>query len=168
MTSNLCQRINLSELKKHHYIICNNAVYSGRVAYFKSPEMRGRVTIFPSGKLISVGTQSESEAIFELESTKKFLVSKNVINDIELYFKIQNIVAVASFDKILNFEKIIHDYDITYMPEQFPGGILKMLEPYNVTVLLFASGKTVITGLKSEKQIGLVTKKLMDLINSCT
>ena len=44
----------------------NEEIYGGRVAYFKSEAMQGKVTIFPSGKIISVGTRSIEDAIHPL------------------------------------------------------------------------------------------------------
>jgi TATA-box binding protein (TBP) (component of TFIID and TFIIIB) len=89
------KKIDFSESKKQPHIIHDTAIYGGRVAYFKSPEIMGRVTIFPSGNLISVGTKGEVEAIFALEPTKNFLARIKMINDIELHFKIQNLVAIV-------------------------------------------------------------------------
>jgi transcription initiation factor TFIID TATA-box-binding protein len=159
MTSDLCQRINFLELKKYSNIIHDASIYGGKVAYFKSPEMTGRVTGFPSGKLISVGTKNEKDAINELNFLKNFLVNKGSIKEVNLQFKVQNIVAVTSIGKINNFEKIVDSFDMVYEPEQFSGAIYKPLN-MGVTVLLFPSGKMVIVGLKSEKQVKKVVKEL--------
>jgi len=166
MTSNLSQRINFIELKKHPNIMHDSAIYGGRVSYFKAPKMKGRVTIFPSGKLISVGTTSETVATKELELCKKFLVGIKMITEVELHFKVQNIVAVTSFDKIPDFETMIQTYGLTYDPESFPAGILKILEPYTATALIFPSGKVVISGMHSEKQIEPITRKIKEMLHS--
>lgn len=53
---------------------------------------------------------------------------------------------------------------MVYEPEQFPGGIIKVKEPFKATVLLFASGKAVITGLKSSSQIDPILQKIVNLV----
>ena len=60
-------------------------------AYFKSRDMQGKVSIFPSGKMISVGTKSEEEARQELT-----LVAKTLNTSLKTEPKIQNIVATAN------------------------------------------------------------------------
>ncbi len=61
--------------------------------------MQGRVSIFLSGKLISVGTKSEAQAIEELQLAECFLVDKGLIKEVKLEPKTQNIVATADFEQ---------------------------------------------------------------------
>jgi len=42
-------------------------IYGGRVACLRLPEMRGMVSVFFSGKMISLGTRSEDAAAKSLE-----------------------------------------------------------------------------------------------------
>ena len=72
------QKIDLAELGQFKEIFHDSDVYGGRVAYFKTKTMQGKVTIFTSGKMISVGTKSEDAAFHELEATKNFLVKKRL------------------------------------------------------------------------------------------
>jgi len=51
-----------------------------------------------------------------------------------------------------------------YEPEQFPGGIIKISESYKVTILLFASRKAVVTGLKTFNQINSLIRELINMI----
>ena len=46
-----------------------------------------------------------------------------------------------------------------YEPEQFPGLIYRMDEP-RVVLLIFSSGKMVVTGAKREEEIYEVVKKI--------
>jgi len=46
-------------------------------------------------------------------------------------------------------ERILETTKAIYEPEQFPGAILRLKEPFKTSMLIFASGKVVITGLKS-------------------
>jgi len=45
---------------------------------------------------------------------------------------------------------------MTCKPEQFPEGVLRIEKPHKIIVLVFASGKAVISGFKSANHIELV------------
>ena len=71
--------------------------------------------------------------------------------------KVQNMVASGSVGGRLNLNEIVFLFDNTeYEPEQFPGLVYKLKGEevlQNITFLLFGTGKIVITGAKSEKEI---------------
>jgi len=50
-----------------------------------------------------------------------------------------------------------------YEPEQFPGAVYRMDEP-KVVILVFASGKLVITGAKSEEQVRIAADKIRAIL----
>jgi len=97
-TAALGQKVDLEELGKHGEILHDSEIYGGRVAYFSSPNVAGKVSIFASGKMISVGTKSEIEAFRALECAKGFLVEKGYVKPVVLEKLVQNIVAVADFE----------------------------------------------------------------------
>lgn len=163
-TAALNQELDLYELRKFKEIIHDSDTYGGRVAYFKSSNMEGKVSIFSSGKMISVGTRSEEKAFYELEYVLKFLVERSLVKPIPLQPKIQNIVVTADFGGSLDLEGMSKRCKTIYEPEQFPGAILKIEEPYNATVLMFTSGKVVIVGLKNSNQINPTIQKLVHII----
>jgi TATA-box binding protein (TBP) (component of TFIID and TFIIIB) len=165
-TAGLGQEVDLDDLGKHREILHDPEIYGGRVAYFSSPNTKGKVSIFLSGKMMSVGTRSEAEAFRALECAKDFLVEKGYVKPIAFVKLIQNIVAVADFEENVNLERLAQDYKVIYEPEQFPGGIFRMEEPIKVTVLIYASGKAVIAGLKSSKDIEPLVQKLENVIKA--
>lgn len=166
-TSALNQEIDLYELGKFREVLHDPKIYGGRVAYFKSSNMKGKVSIFTSGKMISIGTKSEKEAVQELEYAKNFLIDKGFINPTPLKINIQNIVVLSIFGENINLEELAANCKMIYEPEQFPGGILRLKKPHRVTLLIFASGKVVITGLKSSDQIEPVVRKIVRLLRKC-
>jgi len=159
-TANLCQEIVFEELRREPEVFHDSDVYHGKVAYFKDKTMQGRVSIFLSGKLISAGTKSEEQAIKELNHVAKALVEKGFINQVILYPKTQNIVVSGDLGRDVDFDKLMQKPGVVYEPEQFPASILHLIHPYKATVLVFASGKIVISGLKSSSQIVHVVKEL--------
>ena len=53
--------------------------------------------------------------------------------------------------------------NIMYEPEQFPGAIYRMDEP-KVVILIFSTGKLVITGAKREEQAREAAEKMRDIL----
>jgi len=54
--------------------------------------------------------------------------------------------------------------NVMYEPEQFPGLIYRMKEPKTV-LLLFASGKLVCTGAKSEEMVHESIRKVYEVLD---
>jgi transcription initiation factor TFIID TATA-box-binding protein len=163
-TASLNQPIDFSKINEFTEITYRPNTYGGRVAYFKNAEMKGKVSIFFSGKLISVGTKSEAQSFKELRIAEKFLLQKGLIKHIKLLPKTQNLVIVADFGKSIALEELPEKTKAIYEPEQFPGAILRLEEPFKTSILLFASGKAVITGLKSSGQIEPTIHQLKQII----
>jgi TATA-box binding protein (TBP) (component of TFIID and TFIIIB) len=163
-TASVNQPMDFEVLRKCKEIFHDSDVYGGRVAYFKPESLQGRVSIFLSGKMISVGTKSEKQAQTELHMAKQFLLDKGFIKDIELYPCTQNLVVTADFEQSLNLEELTTRTRAIYEPEQFPGAILRITQPFKTSVLIFASGKTVITGLKSQSEIDPTINRLQQII----
>jgi transcription initiation factor TFIID TATA-box-binding protein len=164
-TACLNQELDLCKLGKFKEVFHDSDVYGGRVAYFKTSSMKGRVSIFSSGKMISAGTRSELKAFHELKFAMKFLVENGFIRKVKLQPKVQNIVVVADFARSINLEKLAEKIMGIYEPEQFPGMILRTNRPYQASFLVFSSGKVVVTGLKSSGQIAPVLQRLETIVN---
>jgi transcription initiation factor TFIID TATA-box-binding protein len=77
---------------------------------------------------------------------------------------IQNIVASAALNQTINLGKIVQKFPFAeYSPRVFPGLVFRLKKPKTAT-LIFATGKMVCTGAKSEKEaiqaVNKVTKEL--------
>ncbi|MEM1650069.1 MAG: TATA-box-binding protein, partial [Sulfolobales archaeon] len=78
--------------------------------------------------------------------------------------QIQNIVASANLGVEVILEKAAYMLkNSMYEPEQFPGLIFRMQEP-RVVLLIFSSGKMVITGAKSEEEVSEVVNKVYNIL----
>lgn len=166
-TASLNQKIDLNEASKIENTIYDHKKYRGRVVYLKTLDMQGKVVIFSSGKLISVGTKSLIEAKKDLQTTVKILARQHLISPIHITVKIRNIVAIFSFNEKIDLEKLIEKNQIIYEPEQFPAAIMKQTNP-KATMLIFASGKIVLSGVKSIDEIKNTIDKMDKLIKSIT
>jgi transcription initiation factor TFIID TATA-box-binding protein len=164
-TADMHQQVDLIQISQLEYTIHDQEVYGGRVAYLKTPEMHGKVTIFPSGKLISVGTRSPDSAQLDLVETVDILVSKGLIDPVSVLAEIRNIVAVQHLENLLDLESLALVIGGIYEPEQFPGLILRNDEP-KVTYLIFSSGKVVLAGSKSIQELGQAAENLKTIIQA--
>lgn len=108
-----------------------------------------------SGRLSIAGAENKREL---MEGTKNFL---NVIRDLGIETEksskellIENIVANLDLGREFDLVKVASDIgleNVEYDPEQFPGLIYR--SKTNSTVLIYNSGKCVITGAKTFAQI---------------
>jgi transcription initiation factor TFIID TATA-box-binding protein len=169
-TAALDRRIDLESLKESfpHEIVHDPEIYGGRTAYFKSNRMQGKVSIFSSGKMISVGTRSQEKAKQELFLVASRLEKKGIAK-LRGPVKIQNIVATADigFEPNLDSVERVEGAQIIYEPEQFPGAIIRFTfsEKTKATILLFSSGKIVCVGLKDRKDIDNAIHRLLEIIS---
>lgn len=166
-TAALDQPVDLEFLRERFpkYILHDQDIYGGRVAYYKTENMQGKVSIFWSGKLISVGTKSIEKAEQELRLTAEALNARLKVEP-----KIKNIIATTTLNTEKDMDQIISELQedkkihVIYEPEQFPAAIIKL--PINqtakATILLFGSGKLVCVGLSRTEQI----KKAIETIKS--
>lgn len=158
-TSDLHQLIDIRKFTNFSWGIYDKEIYGGVCGYVKFPYMKGRVTVFSSGKMISIGSRSEEESKNKLNQAKFYLVKNNLVKDIILKVKTKNIVALLSTTKT-DMGKLSKFKNIQYEPNNFSGAILRLKD---ATCLIFSSGKIVITGAKSQKNL-IDTSKMIQKI----
>ena len=169
-TAVLDRRVDLESLREFfpHEVVHDPEIYGGRAAYFKSNKMQGKVSIFPSGKMISVGTKSQEKAKQELGLVANHLEKKGIAK-LKSSIKIQNTVATADlgFDPDLDSIQRVEGAQIIYEPEQFPGAIISfsLSEKSKATILLFSSGKVVCVGLKHQRDVDSAIHHLVRIIS---
>ncbi len=134
--------------------------FPGLVYRLKKPKTA--TLIFNSGKMVCTGAKSEKEAKRAVHKIVKNIKEAGIEITGKPEIIVQNIVASASLGAELNLELAAMKLENTlYEPEQFPGLIYRMRDP-KVVILLFGSGKLVITGAKFEPQIDEAALKVMD------
>jgi transcription initiation factor TFIID TATA-box-binding protein len=124
--------------------------------------------VFGSGKVVLTGAKSIDSLNEGLEILGNLLRGLNIEIPQNLTYKIQNIVTSADLGAGINLNKIAVGFNldrIEYEPEQFPGLVYRLETP-KVVVLLFGSGKLIITGGKEpEDAKKAVIKIVADLKN---
>lgn len=78
-------------------------------------------------------------------------------------FKVQNIVGSTGLDVPINLVKLHEEYgaNCSYEPELFPGLIFRLKYP-KIVYLLFRSGRLVVTGAKTERELKKFWKGFYD------
>ena len=117
----------------------------------RTKEPKAAALVFRSGKVVCTGAKSVEDARRAVKQIVKMLkkIGISVIDEPEV--KVQNIVASADLGVDLNLNAIAIGLgleNIEYEPEQFPGLVYRLDNP-RVVVLIFGSGKMVVTGGKS-------------------
>ena len=126
-TADLKQSVELISFNKYTHLSSNLELY--KCGYVKDDKMIGRVSVFASGKMISVGTKSPNQSKKELRKTVKILEKYGLIKTCRITVKVQNIVGKFDLKKKLNIESLARTIPKSmYEPEQFPLQIL--LPPY--------------------------------------
>ena len=151
-TASLEQKIDLPSIMK----VFRNVEYRprrfpGLVFRMKNPKTA--TLIFTTGNMVCTGAKSAKMAISAVRKVVRELKKEGFIIKRRPKIKIVNIVGTANVGGKVDLEAAAAIMDnIMYEPEQFPGLIYRIQEP-KVVMLIFASGKTVITGGKTREQV---------------
>lgn len=136
--------------------------FPGLVYRLKRPKTSS--LLFSSGKMVCTGAKSERSAKAAIARVANELRTHGIVILRNPEVEIDNIVATADLNGTLDLEEVAERLTKTmYEPEQFPGLIYRMDEPKTV-ILIFTSGKLVITGAKTEVGVRLAVKKLQETL----
>jgi len=131
---------------------------------FKLKKPKTATLIFRSGKMVCTGAKSEKLAISALRKVVRELKKAGFIIKGIQKIEIVNIVGTADVGGDVDLEAAADVLNnVMYEPEQFPGMIYRMEEP-KVVLLIFRSGKMVITGAKREKQVNEAAEKINSIL----
>jgi len=136
--------------------------FPGLVFRLKRPKTA--TLIFTSGKLVCTGAKSEKLAHNAINKVVRELKKAGIIILGKPRIKVVNMVASADIHGKVDLEAAAEFLDnIMYEPEQFPGAVYRMKEP-KVVILMFRSGKIVLTGGKSEEQVHEAIDKMVSIL----
>ena len=168
-TANLNCNLNLKEIA----LQLGNSTYnpkrfSGLIVRLKN--LKTTALIFSNGKMVCVGAKSEE---ISREASRLFgRMIKKINNNVTTLSKpkIQNVVGSADLKMKISLIKLYHylakynnDKQMTYEPELFPGLIYHLAEP-KIVLLIFSSGKMVLTGGKKKEDIYEGFEKITSLL----
>ncbi|KAL2046315.1 hypothetical protein N7G274_001762 [Stereocaulon virgatum] len=151
-TVNLDCRLDLKTIALH----ARNAEYNPKrfaAVIMRIRDPKTTALIFASGKMVVTGAKSEDDS--KLASRKYArIIQKLGFNAKFTDFKIQNIVGSCDIKFPIRLEGLAsrHHMFSSYEPELFPGLIYRMIKP-KIVLLIFVSGKIVLTGAKVREEI---------------
>ncbi len=159
----LDQKIDLPSIKKFfRNVKYKPKQFPGLVFRLKQPKTT--TLIFRNGKMVCTGAKSEKMARSAVKKVVRELRKEGFIIRRNPKIELVNIVGTADVGNEVDLEAASDILDNTmYEPEQFPGAVYRMEEP-KVVVLLFSSGKLVLTGGKSEDQVHEATEKIISIL----
>jgi transcription initiation factor TFIID TATA-box-binding protein len=120
-------------------------------AYVRLGGVEPLITMYRTGKYIVTGSKSE-EGAYECRKLFLELLSNKGVLDTpdDEWFSMQNFVCTGELDQVQNLNALAIGLGLEYTeyePEQFPGLVFRPVDQ-PVVILIFASGKVVITGAK--------------------
>ncbi|MBD3231015.1 MAG: TATA-box-binding protein [Candidatus Lokiarchaeota archaeon] len=140
----------------------NPDTFPGLILRLQKP--KSTVLVFSTGKLVITGLRKTNDVHPVTSQVIKILKKSRVDIVGEPNIVIQNIVASGDLNININLNLMsISLMRALYEPEVFPGLIYRMENP-KVVFLIFASGKIVCVGAKSEDFIQEAVKKLLKQI----
>lgn len=170
-TANLCVKINLRQValqsKNAEY---NPKRFSAVIMKIKDPKTTG--LIFSSGRIVCLGAKIEEESRKACRKFAKIIKSmgypvvfkeftiQNIVGSVDIKCQLSLIKLYIHLMKKTSYKKISC---VAYEPEQFPGLIYRMIEP-KIVLLIFSSGKMVLTGGKERDDIYNGFEKIYPLL----
>lgn len=135
----------------------NNAEYNPKrfaAVIMRIREPKTTALIFSSGKIVCTGARSEEDSRLASRKFAKIIQKLGFGNARFKDFKVQNIVASCDVCFPIRLEGLNYQHSLfcSYEPELFPGLIYRMKKP-KVVLLIFVSGKVVLTGAKTRDEI---------------
>ena len=162
-TVNLNCVLKLKEIALH----ARNAEYNPRrfaAVIMRLREPKTTALIFASGKMVCTGAKNEEAS--RIASRKYARIIQKLGFPVSFTnFSIQNIVGSVDVKFPIDLEYISnkHHEFCSYEPEIFPGLVYRMIDP-KIVLLIFVSGKLVLTGAKRKVDIDGAFQKIYPLL----
>uniref|UniRef100_A0A0A9Y1B1 TATA-box-binding protein n=1 Tax=Lygus hesperus TaxID=30085 RepID=A0A0A9Y1B1_LYGHE len=151
-TVNLGCKLDLKRIALH----ARNAEYNPKrfaAVIMRIREPRTTALIFSSGKMVCTGAKSEDDSRLAARKYAR-IIQKLGFQARFQDFKVQNMVGSCDVKFPIRLEGLVltHGQFSSYEPELFPGLIYRMVKP-RIVLLIFVSGKVVLTGAKVRQEI---------------
>ncbi|XP_075153632.1 TATA binding protein [Haematobia irritans] len=162
-TVNLYCKLDLKKIALH----ARNAEYNPKrfaAVIMRIREPRTTALIFSSGKMVCTGAKSEDDSRLAARKYAR-IIQKLGFPAKFLDFKIQNMVGSCDVKFPIRLEGLVltHCNFSSYEPELFPGLIYRMVRP-RIVLLIFVSGKVVLTGAKVRGEIYEAFDKIFPIL----
>ena len=157
----IAESIDLVEFSKNvENCELNKKRFPGAVYHIPDPKIA--CLVFSSGKTVLTGIRNHQALADGLAILINSLKKAGIEPLKEPRVAITNMVCSYNLGKYININKLsvtLNLENIEYEPEQFPGLVYRIKDP-KIVVLIFSSGKIILTGGKNLKDI----KKGLDIL----
>ena len=145
----------------------NKKRFPGAVYHIADPKIA--CLVFSSGKIVMTGIRNDAALADGLAIVIQSLKDAGIKPLKEPRVMITNMVCSYNLDRYINLNKLAVTFNVEnveYEPEQFPGLVYRIIDP-KIVVLIFSSGKIILTGGKNlddvRKGLDVLEKKLESL-----
>jgi transcription initiation factor TFIID TATA-box-binding protein len=145
----------------------NKKRFPGAVFHIAEPKIA--CLIFSSGKIVITGVRNQEALEAGLGIVVSALKAAGIEPLKEPRVAVTNIVCSYNLGRYINLNKLtvtLNLESVEYEPEQFPGLVYRIKDP-KIVVLIFSSGKIILTGGKNlgdiQKGLDVLEKKLESL-----
>uniref|UniRef100_R4FQ61 TATA-box-binding protein n=2 Tax=Rhodnius prolixus TaxID=13249 RepID=R4FQ61_RHOPR len=164
-TVNLGCKLDLKKIALH----ARNAEYNPKrfaAVIMRIREPRTTALIFSSGKMVCTGAKSEDDSRLAARKYAR-IIQKLGFQAKFLDFKVQNMVGSCDVKFPIRLEGLVltHGQFSSYEPKLFPGLIYRMVKP-KIVLLIFVSGKVVLTGAKVRQEIYEAFENIYPILKS--
>lgn len=142
----------------------NKKRFPGAVYRIADPKIA--CLIFSSGKIVITGVRNDAALAKGLAIVIKSLKDSGIEPLKEPRVAVTNMVCSYNLERYINLNKMavtLSIENVEYEPEQFPGLVYRIKDP-KIVVLIFSSGKIILTGGKTlddvRKGLDVLEKKL--------
>eukprot|EP00741_Cyanophora_paradoxa_P022801 tig00021518_g22022.t1 len=163
-TVNMGCKLDLKEIA----LKARNAEYNPKrfaAVIMRIREPKTTALVFASGKMVCTGAKTEEASRLAARKYAR-IIQKLGFPTRFTDFKIQNIVGSCDVRFPIRLEGLAyaHGNFSSYEPELFPGLIYRMVQP-KIVLLIFVSGKIVLTGAKVRDEIYQAFENIYPVLN---
>jgi transcription initiation factor TFIID TATA-box-binding protein len=138
----------------------NKKRFPGAVYHIADPKIA--CLVFSSGKIVMTGIRNDAALADGLAIVIQSLKDAGIKPLKEPRVMITNMVCSYNLDRYINLNRMtvtLNVENVEYEPEQFPGLVYRIKDP-KIVVLIFSSGKIILTGGKTLEDV----KKGLDVL----
>lgn len=132
---------------------------------------KAALLLFKPGNVVCTGAKTVymAEYVIMMIAMAIFRLGYRGLRILPGSFQVQNVVASAELPMPINLNKLFRRNQecCTYDPDTFPGASLRPKTIDRMTVLVFPSGKVVVTGGKSEEDLIRGLECTLKIIHEC-
>jgi transcription initiation factor TFIID TATA-box-binding protein len=158
--------VSFSEITKNCEL--NKKRFPGAV--YRIPDPKIACLIFSSGKIVITGIRNDKALADGLAIVIQSLKDAGIKPLKEPRIAITNMVCSYNLGKFININRLsvtLNLENIEYEPEQFPGLVYRIKDP-KIVVLIFSSGKIILTGgrnlIEIKKGLDILEEKLATVL----